>query len=159
MDCVDDMDDLTSRVHDLPPELFSRIYEFVTAIEPKLIVKITSTYRPPAILQLDHSSREELAKQYYGRGTVFRFANDDQNIVLVWLRSIPTRFRFLIRRVEVGHEQNSRDGWRKVNALAREAKYIGLGLNEVVFWATFGFTIERTENRRLPRLWYRWTAA
>ncbi|WPB03038.1 uncharacterized protein RHO25_007675 [Cercospora beticola] len=153
------MNDLTSRVQSLPPELFSRIYELVTAIEPELMVDITSYYRPPAILQLDRSSREHISQEYYGRDTVFRFANENQRLFLPWLRSIPTRFRVLIGRVEVGHEQDYRSAWKQLMALALGTNRVGLPLTGCILSGTYGLTMKRVEYKCTPPVEGSWTEA
>ncbi|GIZ41527.1 hypothetical protein CKM354_000482900 [Cercospora kikuchii] len=140
MDDTDDMDDLISRVHDLPPELFSRIYELVTAVDSELIIDITAAYRPPAIIQLDHSSREALCEQYYSSGTIFRFETAKEDVVLQWLGSVPVRFRSLIDRIEVGHAWKRRFvslAYHQVERVASHAYAEGLVLDRRVFYARY----------------------
>ncbi|KAM3424261.1 hypothetical protein BST61_g11199 [Cercospora zeina] len=156
---------LTRRVHKLPPEIFSLIYEFATTIDSKLTIGITPTYRPPAILQLDCSSREEVSAQYYGRGTTFRFTTSNQNLVLKWLISVPTRFRLQADRIELGHGQKSRDLNRAIvkgRTMAALAKLEGLVSSRKVFCASYDEPLQHqvatfltwTDTKR-NRLWVR----
>ncbi|PPJ50768.1 hypothetical protein CBER1_07478 [Cercospora berteroae] len=155
MDCVDDMEDLTSRVQDLPPELFSRIYEFVTAVEPNLIVEISSTYRPPPILQLDRTSREQVATQYYSRGTIFRFTTVKRQFVVKWLASVPPQSRLLIDRIEVGHGQ---ERWipdmaqYHAERMAGLAKKRGLVLGDRLFHASYDMAVGYIGSRHRPKV-------
>lgn len=72
---------LYERVQDLPPELFNNIYTLVfTASEST--VDVTSSYKPPILLQVYRSSREVFSKSYYDAVT-FRF--DDRVTMLTWL--------------------------------------------------------------------------
>ncbi|KAF2217176.1 hypothetical protein CERZMDRAFT_93229 [Cercospora zeae-maydis SCOH1-5] len=134
------MDGLTRRIHNLPPEIFSLIYGFVTTIDSKLTIDITPTYHPPAILQLDRASREEVSAQYYGRGTTFRFTNANENLVLKWLVSVPTRFRFQVDRIELGHGRRKRGVGRatmKAREMAALAKLEGLLFSRRVFFVGY----------------------
>lgn len=139
---MDDMDDFISKVHGLAPELFLQIRDLVTAVEPNLVVEITPSYRPPVALQLDRAIRKQAARQYYGRGTIFRTDMGNRELLLKWLASVPTCFRLLIERVEVGHvcAGESRGCYKAAShahGMAREAKSMGLALAGGMFWASY----------------------
>ena len=59
-------------VQDLPPELFTAIYDHVFTAERGEVVTVDKKYRPPKLLQVNTSSRKRFATSYYDR-TTFQF--------------------------------------------------------------------------------------
>jgi hypothetical protein len=85
-------EDFNRRVQDLPPELYSMVYDytFSTSTAPAKIT-FTESYKPPALLYVDRHSRRRFAKVYYGE-TDF-CAPNSATILSPWLRPVPEERR------------------------------------------------------------------
>lgn len=107
-------------VHSLPVELFDEIFDFFMLVEEEGEVKIDRDYRPPVQLQIDWTTREEFAEDYY-KNTVFTGLELDKTnqelkntiwkdldmkqteteVVAAWLTSLTEKHRGFVRRVKV----------------------------------------------------------
>ena len=76
------IDQLATLVQGLPPELYNTIYEFTFSPSTDTI-NVTRSCRPPSELQVDRTSREFFARQYYGNS---KFITTDMDITVHWLR-------------------------------------------------------------------------
>lgn len=85
------------RVCDLPTELYDQIYDLVFAPLDENCT-ITPHYKPPAALQVNDATREQLAKTYYGKTTFFV---EDAETCAKWLRSLTYRHGRAINDVRI----------------------------------------------------------
>lgn len=97
---------LSTRVHNLPPELFNHILDYTFALndEPEDALLIESTQQIPSIMQVDTKSRDELARQLYLRDQPIFCAN--QEVAARWLLSLPKNHRNMLREVRIGTPLN-----------------------------------------------------
>ncbi|KAK3712794.1 hypothetical protein LTR37_008885 [Vermiconidia calcicola] len=94
------MDDLASRVQDLPPQLYNLIYNDVFTPSTTTINLIDKTYKPPSTLQVDRQSRVIFAMAYYGKGTTIISEALFPGRVVDWLSSLNTRHLARLRKAK-----------------------------------------------------------
>lgn len=130
------MDELASRIQNLPTEIYDCILDFKLAT-PSTIT-IDTTYKPPACLQLNHKLRNIYISQYYGSKTVFTFENGE--VAEKWVESLSPAARETVRNIHFkrtyGRRNNGHAGLRGLRDLQefeRRLEYSGLNMAEVRF--------------------------
>ena len=91
-----DSEHLKRYLNALPQELYDYILDLT--ITPELSIRyIDRNYRPPAILQIDRTSRFKAAQRYYGDGSKF-FCSNYYDCIL-WLASLSNEHAALLQEV------------------------------------------------------------
>ena len=91
-------DDLISRIHALPRELFDEIYDSVTTTSARE-VRMTKSYEPPVLLQYNRNAREQCARSYYRNATFFFDVDMEAHYFFLWLMSLPPEHVRMLRDV------------------------------------------------------------
>ncbi|KAK3679594.1 hypothetical protein LTR37_021380 [Vermiconidia calcicola] len=92
------MDTFFARWETLPAELRDNIYEFVF-ITARSKVHITSNYRPPALLQLDRTSRDLFARSYYRKTTFVLQDPGSWTRLVQWLQSLERSHQSMLQDI------------------------------------------------------------
>lgn len=93
--------DLATRVHNLPPELFTMIHDFTFHVEsPSSPLTIDSAHKVPHLMQVDAQSRAALAQTLYARPEPIYLAN--HKLAAQWLLSLPHEHLAMLSEVRVG---------------------------------------------------------
>ncbi|KAF2482945.1 hypothetical protein BDY17DRAFT_323717 [Neohortaea acidophila] len=88
-------------IHNLPKELFEKIkqHAFTSLAIVTAPVRITEECKPPQMLQINRSMRDQAAYNFYGNGAVFGF--DDLNTLIRWYASLPAPHRGLVENMRI----------------------------------------------------------
>lgn len=83
-------DDHIQRVHNLPPELYDKIYDFTFTNNFRESYYIDEKYKPPNILQVNKQQHSTLHQAFYNQ-TIFTVSDSatDMETLTRWLRSLP----------------------------------------------------------------------
>lgn len=92
---LEGMDGLQRRLDALPAELLAHIYDLTFTAGPA-VYAVNAHYRPPANMQVSHSTRRKVAPEYYAR-TQFHCTNHLE--CLQWLLSLPPAHVQMLREV------------------------------------------------------------
>lgn len=103
----DDSDKLPQLMCALPQEIYDKIYNLSFTIdiahseddESAQIVRIDNVYRPPAIMQVDRTTRRAVAADFYPN---MHFHGTNAALLVRWLCSIPYTHLELLKYVEHG---------------------------------------------------------
>lgn len=85
---------------ELPPELFSKIYDFTFTADPT-IRYVDARYKPPVQLRVDSGSRQRFARLYYGSPATFRTT---AKYGRRWLASLTPTHRAMITTIQFEEE-------------------------------------------------------
>lgn len=88
-------------LHNLPKELFEKIkqHAFASLAIVTAPVHITKEYKPPTMLHINRSLRDQAAYNFYGNGAVFGF--DDLDTLIRWYGSLPAPHRDLVENMRI----------------------------------------------------------
>lgn len=117
-----DMEDLIERVQSLPPELYSEIRDLTFTVnldsiltpehldprftpELKPVFHINKSWKPPAILQVSRTLREQHSPAFY-HAAVFTFADDladpdNLELLMRWLKSLSPKQLKMVTRSQI----------------------------------------------------------
>lgn len=82
----------------LPQELYDRIYDLTFTAVAEDNIRMTKHFRFPAVLHVDHASRELAAAAYYSQNKVFT-GTLLHGFFFAWLHAIPSSHRGHIRDI------------------------------------------------------------
>ena len=105
------------RVQALPPELFSEVFELTFTLQPEFQVSIDKHYKPPALLQVNRSFREQLSRTYY-KNTIFLFFGRQD--ARAWLSSLTTEHECLIRKIRYDPQTKVRPSRKMMTSIPRD---------------------------------------
>lgn len=87
----------------LPQELWDEIYDLTFSGKSINTVRVDSTYRPPALLRVNRSTRSEFANHYYST-TDF---HGDWEPCWIWIHSLTDEHRHMIQKMRcfISHDE------------------------------------------------------
>lgn len=91
-------DALRRALQNLPQELYDHIYNLTFTALADDTVRITKHHRFPAVLHVDHASRELAAAAHYSQNK-FSTGKISHGVFLAWLEAIPPSHRGHIRDI------------------------------------------------------------
>lgn len=104
---------LAQRVHTLPVELFRTVYDHTFTCDRQTIVVTRPPQQLPVQFHIDRASREQFAKEHYGKTT---FVAYDFVALMVWLEKLPMAEKGFIKRIEFLR----RSGWKYISRSSAE---------------------------------------